>query len=485
MYEFAVRDAGCVLAYDLRVLNLSGREQIIELDAPYPRSAYIRQGAVLMAAKYSVDLLVIWMVTGTLWTPFDYALSLANLHGSKTAAFPSALNFWLLLWTLPFVCVGVILSVRRARDAGLPPWIAVGFFLPIVNYALILLLASWPSKTIWIASEAASAGTVGKGRSVRAIVIGAMAGTAAGVVLVALGVLLIRTYGAAVFIATPFVVGAIAALVADTVEPGDTGQTVTAVLATFGFNAAALLLVGLEGFACVIMAAPLALPIALVGGLVGHSLSGRTRHPGSAAMLMVMVLVPGQTLDKLLEESPIREVHSEIVVDATPDRVWQHVVSFSDIAAPPPWYFHVGLAYPVRARIEGNGVGAVRYCEFSTGAFVEPITAWDAPRRLAFDVVEQPPPLREWSPYRNVYAPHLDGFFRTTKGEFRLTELPGGRTRLEGRTWYSVRMQPQIYWTVISDAIVHRIHDRVLRHIKAETETAPRSIAHSPERSAP
>jgi hypothetical protein len=31
-------------------------------------------------------------------------------------------------------------------------------------------------------------------------------------------------------------------------------------------------------------------------------------------------------------------------------------------------------------------------------------------------------------------------------------------------------MQPQIYWTVISDAIVHGIHDRVLRHIKVETE---------------
>jgi hypothetical protein len=187
-------------------------------------------------------------------------------------------------------------------------------------------------------------------------------------------------------------------------------------------------------------------------------------------MLMVMVVVPGQALDSLLAESPVREVYSEIEVDATPDEVWRHVVSFSDITTPPAWYFRAGLSYPVRARIEGTGLGAVRYCEFSTGAFVEPITAWDAPTRLAFDVVTQPPPLREWSPYRNVYAPHLDGFFHTTKGEFRLTELPGGRTRLEGRTWYSVRMQPQIYWTVISDAIVHGIHDRVLRHIKVETE---------------
>ena len=151
------------------------------------------------------------------------------------------------------------------------------------------------------------------------------------------------------------------------------------------------------------------------------------------------------------------------------------MVSFADITAPPQWFFRLGFSYPVRARIEGRGAGAVRYCEFTTGAFTEPITAWEAPRRLAFDVVDQPPPLREWSPYNNVYAPHLDGFFRTTKGEFRLTELPGGKTRLEGRTWYFVRMQPQMYWTAVADAIVHRIHDRVLRHIKAEAETAPTS----------
>ena len=49
--------------------------------------------------------------------------------------------------------------------------------------------------------------------------------------------------------------------------------------------------------------------------------------------------------------------------------------------------FKTGLAYPLRARLVGAGVGAVRHCEFTTGAFVEPITVWDAPHRLAFDVI--------------------------------------------------------------------------------------------------
>jgi hypothetical protein len=80
------------------------------------------------------------------------------------------------------------------------------------------------------------------------------------------------------------------------------------------------------------------------------------------------------------------------------------------------------------------------------------------------------PPLGEWSPYSRVHAPHLDGFFRTSHGEFRLVELAGGRTRLEGRTWYSLDMAPALYWTTIADTIVHAIHRRVLDHIKGEAE---------------
>lgn len=143
-----------------------------------------------------------------------------------------------------------------------------------------------------------------------------------------------------------------------------------------------------------------------------------------------------------------------------------------DIEERPGLPFRLGIAYPLRARIVGSGVGAVRHCEFSTGTFVEPITAWDAPRRLAFDVASQPPALQEWSPYRRVYAPHIDGFFRSTRGEFRLVALPGGRTRLEGSTWYAIDIHPRPYWDAIAEPLLHRIHSRVLEQVKRQAEGA-------------
>ena len=78
--------------------------------------------------------------------------------------------------------------------------------------------------------------------------------------------------------------------------------------------------------------------------------------------------------------------------------------------------------------------------------------------------------MHEWSPYRDLHPPHLDGTMRSRRGEFRLVELPGGRSRLEGSTWYELQLDPQPYWSIWSDLLIHQIHGRVLRHIKAEVE---------------
>src|SRR5207237_7675933 len=176
----------------------------------------------------------------------------------------------------------------------------------------------------------------------------------------------------------------------------------------------------------------------------------------------------GGVIESRLPATPLRQVSTAIEIDAPPERVWPHVLPYAEIDAPPQWFFRLGIAYPLRARLSGSGVGAVRRCEFSTGAFIEPITAWEEPSRLAFSVAEQPPPLHEWSPYRHVHAQHLLDTLQSRRGEFRLIPLPNGRTRLEGRTFYQLAMEPQNYWAFFSDLLIHRIHRRVLAHIAAE-----------------
>ena len=154
-------------------------------------------------------------------------------------------------------------------------------------------------------------------------------------------------------------------------------------------------------------------------------------------------------------------------INASPEMVWRHVVTFSELPPPRELLFHVGIAYPIRAEIKGQGPGAIRYCRFSTGPFVEPIEIWDEPRLLKFSVTENPAPMEEWTPYHEIHPAHLHGFWRSQEGQFKLIPLPGGRTRLEGTTWYYHHLWPARYWQVWSDYIIHRIHPaRYIEHVK-------------------
>jgi hypothetical protein len=204
-----------------------------------------------------------------------------------------------------------------------------------------------------------------------------------------------------------------------------------------------------------------------MGGAVGRSIARRRTPPAFAALLFV---VPTGSLVERVSgvKPPVYEVVTSIDVAASPNVVWKRVISFNEITTPLPWYFRAGIAYPLRATITGEGVGATRRCEFSTGAFIEPITAWEPPRRLAFNVTSQPPPLHELSIYKNVYAPHVDGYFRSHRGEFRLMALPNGHTLLEGHTWYSSDIYPQAYWRAMGEVMLHSIHRRVLDEVGRE-----------------
>ena len=74
--------------------------------------------------------------------------------------------------------------------------------------------------------------------------------------------------------------------------------------------------------------------------------------------------------------------------------------------------------------------------------------------------------MRELSLWDGISPPHLDDFMLSRRGEFRLVPLPDGRTRLEGRTWYALDIHPATMWAPWSDALIHAIHGRVLRHIR-------------------
>jgi hypothetical protein len=295
-------------------------------------------------------------------------------------------------------------------------------------------------------------------------------GAVIGLFLVALTFLMIRTgtYGLTLFVALPVAVGAFGSWVTKpkTAAKAVVAGTVANLIASLAFLAA-----GFEGIICIAMALPLALPLGALGGWLAYASTSKRTLASGTAMLALLPLSFGTVGFDIIAKPDVFQVHSSIEIAAPPERVWEHVVTFSELPPPDEWYFKTGVAYPMRARIEGTGPGAVRYCEFSTGPFVEPIQVWDEPRLLRFAVTRNPAPMNEWSPYANVMPRHLHGYLISKQGQFLLTPLPNGHTLLEGTTWYQHGLWPETYWTIWSQAIIHRIHMRVLNHIKNLSES--------------
>jgi hypothetical protein len=289
-------------------------------------------------------------------------------------------------------------------------------------------------------------------------------------VLAALTVLLIKTgmYGWTLFLVLPIAAGALGALLAN---PTSAGKAAAAGMAANAIASLGFLAFGLEGAMCIGMALPLALPLGALGGWLVYAAMHRPRAmaPGTA-MLMLLPLSLGTMGFDMTAKPHVFKVQSSIEIAAPAERVWENVVSFSELPPPDQWYFKTGIAYPIRARIDGTGPGAIRYCEFSTGPFVEPIQVWDQPRLLRFSVAQNPAPMNEWSPYGPIVTKHLHGYLVSKQGQFLLTPLSNGHTLLQGTTWYQHGLWPETYWTPWSNAIIHRIHMRVLNHIKNLSE---------------
>jgi uncharacterized membrane protein YhaH (DUF805 family) len=435
---------------------------------PVDRRTYLVHGAGLMLFKYAVDATAVWVLAGRVWTPLDYANPVWSLRERLLRDGPAWLAPALVVWSLPFVWIGVSMTLRRAVDVGRSPWLSLLFFVPFVNYAVMLALAALPSRAA--ATGSAPRPSTAELR-LRAGLLGVGAALAITIPTVLIGVYFRRMYSAGLFLGTPFTIGYISAYVFNARGEQSTQHTMQVALLGVLLAAAGMLLFALEGAVCLALAFPLAAVLALPGAVLGRAVALRSvvapPRAGLAALLAPLIVLASPE-----QRAPLHEVVTVVEIDAPPAVVWRHVVAFPRLAPPREWLFRAGLAAPLGARIEGTGVGATRYCDFTTGSFVEPVTVWEANQRLEFDIAAQAPPMREWSPYRKVNPPHLDGYFRATHGVFRLTPLPGGRTRLEGRTRYVVEMFPQSYWTVAAGYIVATIHARVLRHIKALAEEA-------------
>ncbi|MEM7550930.1 MAG: hypothetical protein AAF363_14700 [Bacteroidota bacterium] len=284
------------------------------------------------------------------------------------------------------------------------------------------------------------------------------------------GIYGIGEYGLALFILTPLFIGVVSTILFGHGRILTKREAAQISLLTLGIFIIGLIVFAIEGLICIAMAAPVGILLTWIGSLIGQVTVNNNSNNSLTIILITFLIIPVTAFTERDSETQLHKVSTSLIIDADIETVWKNVIEFPRMGEPTEFIFKAGISYPIDSEIKETEEGLVRYCNFNTGSFVEPITEWNEPTTLRFDVHEQPEPMTEYSLW-DINAPHLHDYFVSERGEFKLKELPNGQTELIGTTWYRHNIKPGGYWKLWSDWIIHSIHNRVLNHIKMNAET--------------
>jgi uncharacterized membrane protein YhaH (DUF805 family) len=400
--------------------------------------------------------------------PWFLVIPLRSLSLRAIVIFDRSAGFIEILVLVYFLIVAWALSslaFRRAADAGVSEWIAAYAFVPVIQIPVILFLSVIPSRR---QAELAPEEVVPARPTWVPAAQGVIAGIGLTLFAVAVGALVFRSYGFGMFVISPFVVGATTGYFANRHGEIDASRSVHLVLCATALGGIALIGFALEGAVCIVMAAPLGVVAALAGGALGRGIALSTKRSPAETVSAVALLPLVFALESAFPPTASFDTSETIVVEAPPELVWRAIIQMAPMDAPPALPFRLGVAYPLGGEIIGEGVGAVRRGEFSTGTAIEQVTEWIAQRKLTFVVLNDVPSMRELSPYQHVHAPHVVGYFRTTSTSFELLPQPGGQTQIVERTSHELKLDPVFYWLPLARWMVHENNARVLAHIRGQ-----------------
>jgi hypothetical protein len=223
-----------------------------------------------------------------------------------------------------------------------------------------------------------------------------------------------------------------------------------------GVGAAAIVL--REGVVCLVIVFPVLYAL-VAGGLLLGRLWFRPTY-GRLQLTIFPLLVLLTVTDAFYSSSERTMVTDEMLIHATPEQVWTHVLAFPDIPDRPDyWIFRLGLPYPTQTTNGGNFVGADRQCMFSDGVVIKERVAEFVPReKLTFDIVEQPT------------HPEAYGHITLHQGQFVLRDNGNGTTTLFGSSWYTLHVRPLWYFDIWTRDMTRAVHLRVMNHVRRLAE---------------
>lgn len=297
-------------------------------------------------------------------------------------------------------------------------------------------------------------------RVFRGIVVGSITALAVG--LGGFGLIHDKTgaMGSVVFFVLPFITGLATAIVTAGKET---------VFASLGIGAigctVALIMMGIEGWVCVLLSAPIVAFSLTLGALFGTLLRSFLLSMGAKHLVLLLTigvlpffLVAANKLEEPSRRIPrVETITNTLVTDAPRELVWNQLKTFDRIEGTKGLLMRIGLPVPVSCTMSGEGVGATRTCYFEQGHIAERVTEWNPPNSMKLEITEFDVPGRPWLSFQGA--------------SYELT-TENGKTIVTRKTTIVSRLSPAWYWRPLEKIGVETEHEYLFEEVQRKIEGA-------------
>jgi len=227
-----------------------------------------------------------------------------------------------------------------------------------------------------------------------------------------------------------------------------------------------------EAGICVAMAAPFFMVFSALGSAVTLWIIRQFRSRRSTTLVIALPLLVLPAELQMSYAPRDASVTTVVEIAAPPEVVWQQTVEVRNVRPDElSWTFShgiLGVPQPVDARLEGEGVGAVRQLRWTRGVnFQEIVTQWEENRLLAWDFRFGPGSI---PPEVEAHIKEDSTYLKLAQGDYRLEPLADGHTRLTLTTRYRIATPIDFYCDLWGKLFLNDFHGVVLKVIRDRSE---------------
>lgn len=221
----------------------------------------------------------------------------------------------------------------------------------------------------------------------------------------------------------------------------------------------ALIMLGIEGFVCVLMLLPIFLIVVGLGFAISTHLKINVEEDSqkiAVSLLPLIVLLFAGQAEKVIDLKPEKiEIVSSLTLEYDPETLFDGVKSMEKLDAEKSLLMKLGLPTPIRCELKADTVGALRHCIFENGEIIAQLTKYEKGKVLEMNVVDYTLTGRHW--------------FKFIDAKYNFEENNGG-TKITRTSSYSSILRPRWYWEPLEKYGIEKEHEFVLNSLKKNIE---------------